>query len=160
MAFNDLPTVTNIDLPRYTGIWFEIARLPNRFEKGLKCITASYGIKGNGKIEVVNAGNLINNPKKVKQSTGKAWVPDNKFPGRLKVQFFWPFSGDYYIIELDPDYRYALIGEPGRKYLWILSRTRELDEPVYQHLLDKATSLGFDTSLMIRDAHDCSGHFH
>ena len=91
-----LTTVKSLDLKRYQGTWYEIARLPNSFEKNLIAVTATYSIKGNGKVEVLNQG--YKSGLKRKSVTGTAWVPRKEYPGRLKVRFFWPFSGDYYVI--------------------------------------------------------------
>ena len=154
LSSNDLPTVEEVDLNRYAGLWYEIARLPNSFEKGLECVTASYTLNPNGKVEVLNKG-FSAKKGAFKSSKGKAWVPDDNFPGRLKVSFFWPFAGNYYIISLDKDYAYALVGDPSRKYLWVLSRTKKLDELIYSELLEKARTNGFDVDKMLLIKHDC-----
>ncbi len=151
---NDLPTVEKVDLNRYSGLWYEIARLPNSFEKGLECVTATYTLKPNGKVEVLNKG-FSAKKGAFKSSKGRAWVPDGNFPGRLKVSFFWPFAGNYYIISLDPDYQYALVGDPSREYLWVLSRTNKLDEAIYAELLSTARTHGFATDQLLRVQHNC-----
>lgn len=152
----ELPTVQSVDLERYSGTWYEIARLPNRFEKDLECVTANYSINKDGTIKVVNRGIDISDNRKHKSAEGKAKVPDVNYPGRLKVSFFGPFYGNYYIIELDKDYQYALIGEPGRKYLWVLSRTKHLDEGIYNYLIDSAKKNGFNTSQLLKVKQDCN----
>lgn len=150
----DLPTVEQVELTRYQGLWYEIARLPNSFEKGLECVTATYTLKSNGKIEVLNRG--YSSSKGVyKSARGTARLPDPDEPGKLKVSFFWPFSGDYYILQLDDEYRYALIGDPSRKYLWILSRTKDLDAAVYNGLMDHAKIVGFNTDQVTETAQNC-----
>jgi apolipoprotein D and lipocalin family protein len=150
----DLQTVEQVELTKYQGLWYEIARLPNSFEKGLECVTATYTLKSNGKIEVLNRG--YSSPKGVfKSARGTARLPDPDEPGKLKVSFFWPFSGDYYILRLDDEYRYALIGDPSRKYLWILSRTKDLDAAVYNGLMDHAKNYGFNTDLVTETAQNC-----
>jgi apolipoprotein D and lipocalin family protein len=154
--YEDLPTVEKLDIQRYMGTWYEIARLPNKFEKGLECVTATYSIKDKGKIKVVNRGHSIEDNTKVETATGTAWVPDDDHPGRLKVTFFWPFAGKYYVIMLDKEYNYALVGDPSRKYLWILSKTKEPDESVIESLLGRAKELKFDTSKVIRINQSCS----
>jgi apolipoprotein D and lipocalin family protein len=146
----DLQVVDQLDLNKYQGLWYEIARLPNSFEKKLDRVTAHYSIRPDGKIKVLNKGYLIRDPSKYKQATGVAWVSDAKQPAKLKVRFFWPFSGKYWVIALDKDYRYALVGDPSRKYLWVLNRTKTLDENIYQQLMNTAREKGFDTSKIIR----------
>jgi len=147
--------VKAVDLRRYAGTWYEIARLPNTFEKGLKCITATYELREDGRITVINRGHKISDPGKVSAVKGVAWLPDKTITSKLKVQFFWPFSGDYWIMELDSDYRYALVGDPSFKYLWILSREKKMDEATIKKLLDRATDNGFDVKPIIRVEHDC-----
>ena len=140
----DLETVDEVDIEKYMGTWHELARLPNSFEKGLVCVTANYSIKDNGKIRVVNAGHKESDISKTKESTGTAWVPDPAKPGQLKVRFFWPFAGDYYIMKLGPDYKYSLVGSPSRKYLWILARNKRLDGTTINEILEYAHDRGFD----------------
>ncbi len=155
------PTTTGVkvvgyvDLNRYTGTWYEIARFPNSFERGLKCVTATYTLRDDGRITVLNKGHKIENPSLVKQSQGVAWVPDKTYPAKLKVRFFWPFSGDYWIIALDPSYRFVLVGDPSLKYLWVLSRTKIMEEADYRHLLDKAKENGFDISKLMLVEQNC-----
>ena len=140
----ELDTVDELDLEKYSGTWYEIARLPNNFEKNLICVTANYSIKDNSKVQVINKGHREDNPSKLKESKGTAWVPDSDEPGRLKVSFFWPFAGDYYVMQLDPDYKYSLVGSPTRKYLWILCRNKRLDGPTINKLMEYAAEQGFD----------------
>ena len=140
-----LATVPNLDLERYSGRWYEIERLPNSFEKGLSCVQARYSLKADGTIGVENSGYGKDGWEKV---SGKALRKDPAKPGEIKVTFFWPFYGDYYVIDLDPDYHYALVGSPSRKYLWILAREPQLPEEQIQALKQKAEALGFDTAAM------------
>jgi apolipoprotein D and lipocalin family protein len=155
------PTTTGVkvvgyvDLNRYTGTWHEIARFPNSFEKGLKCVSANYTLRDDGRITVLNKGHKVENPSVVKQSQGVAWIPDKTYPAKLKVRFFWPFSGDYWIIALDPSYRFVLVGDPSLKYLWVLSRTKTMEEVDYRHLLDKAKENGFDISKLMLVEQNC-----
>jgi apolipoprotein D and lipocalin family protein len=151
-----LKTVPGVDLNRYTGKWYEIARLPNSFEEGLICCTAEYSLRDDGKFTVVNTGHKETDPSKSKSVKGKAWVPDPNEPGRLKVQFFWPFAAGYYVFHLDDaDYSYALVGNPSRKYLWILARDPQLDETLYQELVEVAKNNDFDTEKLLRVRQDC-----
>jgi len=152
----NLSTVKEVDIQKYAGQWYEIGRLPNSFEKGLECVTATYTLKNNGKIGVLNQGHSLKKPGKISTAKGTAWVPDEAYPGRLKVSFFWPFAGDYYIISLDDNYSYALVGDPSRKYLWVLSRTKLLDNTIYAELLEIARNKGFDIEQMITVNQECN----
>jgi len=147
--------VQSVDLKRYTGLWYEIARLPNPFEKNLKCITATYTLREDGRITVLNSGHKISDPADVSSSEGVAWVPDKNVPAKLKVRFFWPFSGNYWIIHLDKDYKYVLVGDPSFKYMWILCREKVMDEATYKMLLDRAVIEGFDIKPLIKVEQDC-----
>lgn len=140
-------TVTALDLNRYLGTWYEIARFDHSFERGLEGVTATYSLKEDGKIKVINKGykNSLNGEPKV--AIGKAKLTDD--PGRLKVSFFWIFYADYLVMELDKDYKWVLIGSKSDKYLWILSRTPQLEESVKQHILKLARERGYDTSKLI-----------
>jgi len=161
MIFNSaipqkVPAVVSVvDLRRYSGTWYEIARLPNFFERKLKCTSATYTLRADGKITVLNAGNYLSDPKKSTSSAGVAWIPDKNSPAKLKVQFFWPFSGDYWIMELDKEYRYVLVGDPATKYLWILAREKKMEESTYRMLLQKAVDNGYDVKSIIRVEQDC-----
>jgi apolipoprotein D and lipocalin family protein len=144
-----LATVNSVDLNRYTGVWYEIARLPNRFEKGCAAnVTANYTQQSDGKIEVINQCQKNNN--QIKRSKGTAKVVDNSGNAKLKVTFFWPFYGDYWILDLGKNYEYAVVGEPSRKYLWILSRTPQMEEGLYQTLLSRMSAQGFDTKSVVK----------
>ena len=135
-------------MDRYLGKWYEIARLPNSFERHLTMVTATYTVKPNGKIEVLNQG--YKNGLKRKSIKGTAWVPAKDFPGRLKVRFFWPFSGDYYVIALDDNYQYALVGSPSRKFLWILAREPEISDEDYTRYEAIAREHGFRVEELIK----------
>jgi apolipoprotein D and lipocalin family protein len=151
-----LPSVvSDVDLNRYKGLWYEIARLPNFFERKLKCTSATYTLRPDGKITVLNKGNYISDPQKTNSAEGVAWIPDKQSPAKLKVQFFWPFSGDYWIIYLDEDYRYVLVGDPSFKYLWILCREKNMDEATYRMLLRKAIDNGYDVKSIIKVEQNC-----
>jgi apolipoprotein D and lipocalin family protein len=144
-----LATVPAVDLKRYVGVWYEIARLPNRFEKNCAAnITATYTQRSDGKIEVINQCQKNNNV--MNRSKGTAKVVANSGNAKLKVTFFWPFAGDYWVLDLGQNYEYAVVGEPSRKYLWILSRTPQMDDGLYQQLLSRMTAQGFDTKSMIK----------
>ena len=148
--------VSTVDLNRYMGTWYEIARLPNYFERKLKCTSANYTLRDDGRITVLNKGFYLTDPQKSTTSRGVAWIPDKKSPAKLKVQFFWPFSGDYWIMELDKEYRYVLVGDPSLKYLWILAREKKMDDTTYNMLLKKAIDNGYNVKSIIRVEQDCN----
>jgi apolipoprotein D and lipocalin family protein len=145
-----LQVVPRVDLDRYLGTWYEIATIPQRFQKDCVGVTATYTLRDDGKIEVLNKCRKKTLDGELKTAKGKAWVVDKETNAKLKVQFFWPFRGDYWIIELDPDYQYAVVGHPERKYLWILSRTPQMDEDLYQDLMQRIADKGYDLSLIKR----------
>ena len=142
----ELKTVEHVDVARYMGKWYEIAKFPQRFEKGLVGITATYSLLPNGKVRVLNGGYDGDLNGRSRQAKGKAWVVDTSTNAKLKVSFFWPFAADYWIIELGDDYEYAVIGEASRKYLWILSRTPRMDGNLYTGLLKRLEEKGYDIS--------------
>lgn len=149
-------TVSYVDLKKYTGTWFEIARYPNRFQK--KCIgnvQATYTLRSNSKISVLNQ--CLEESGKTKIANGKAVVTDSVTNSKLKVTFFWPFYGNYWILDLDQNYTYAVVGEPDRKYLWILSRTPEIDPHLYSEILERIKDQGYDTTKLIRTKHSTPG---
>lgn len=143
----NIETVKSLDLQRYLGTWYEIARFDHRFERGIVGATATYSMRDDGKIKVLNQGykNSLNGERSVAEAKAK-FTGD---PGKLKVSFFWIFYADYFILELDDNYQWALIGSSSDKYLWILSRTPQLDEPTKNLLLEKAKKRGYDTSKLI-----------
>ena len=145
----DSTTVKNVDLKKYLGTWYEVARFPHSFEKNLEHVTATYSIREDGKIKVVNAGLYPDG--KPSRAEGKAYVPNESDSSRLKVSFFWIFYGDYFILELDEkNYTYAMVGSSSENFLWILSRTPEMDEKTYQMLIDSAKRRGYDLSKLIK----------
>ena len=142
----ELNTVDYVDLERYQGKWYEITKIPNRFEKNLIYVTANYTLKENGKIKVLNDG-YNTKKEKYEKAVGEAKVNG---PGKLGVSFFKPFYGDYYIMELDEDYQWVLVGSPSRDYLWILARTPQISEELITELSKKAENAGFDISRLKR----------
>jgi len=146
---NPLTTVEKVDLNRYVGKWYEIARNPAWFQKGCFASTAEYVPRKDGDINVINTCREGSVDGKLDTAKGKAWVVDKTTNAKLKVRFFWPFSGDYWVIDLGKDYEYAVVGEPGRKYLWILSRTPNMDEKVFGEILKRVESKGYDISKLI-----------
>ena len=145
----NVQTVNHVDLKRYAGNWYEIACCKNRFEKGcVSNVTAHYKLRDDGNIEIVNSCRRLDG--KLEAWRRIARVKDTSTNAKWNMGSFWPFSRDYWILDLDAEYRYAMVGEPRCKSLRILSRTRSLDEEIYQDLLRKAKSLGYDTSQTVR----------
>lgn len=141
-----LQTVPNVDLNKYAGKWFEIASFPQRFQKGCNCTTAEYTVTDKGYVTVENSCNKDSINGKQSYIKGKAFVEENSGNAKLKVQFFWPFKGKYWIIDLANDYSYAVVGHPNRKYLWILSRTATINNTTYQQIVARIKDKGFDIS--------------
>lgn len=141
-----LQTVTYVDLNKYSGKWYEIASYPQRFQKGCHCTTAEYTFSAKGYVIVENRCNRDSVNGKLSYIKGKAFVENNSGNAKLKVQFFWPFKGKYWIIDLASDYSYAVVSHPNKKYLWILSRTSKMDDTVYQQIISRLKSKGFDLS--------------
>ena len=143
-----LPTVAGVDLARYAGAWYEIALLPNRFQK--QCVAdtqARYRLDGD-RVEVLNRCRQADG--RVDDTKGRAKVVEGSGNAKLRVTFFWPFYGDYWVLALDPDYRHVLVGAPSRQYAWVLSRTPQMDEAALQALLDRAAELGFNKAAFRR----------
>lgn len=149
-----LETVDNVDVKRYLGKWYEIANLPNSFQKGCSCTSAEYELIDSTTIRVINR---CKKDGEIDDANGKAFLVEGTGNAKLKVQFFWPFRGDYWIIDLDKEnYSYAVVGTPSRKYLWILSRTPIMDESLYNSLLEKCKVKGFDVSKVVKTVQDCN----
>lgn len=139
--------VPQVDLDRYIGRWYEIAHNPMFFQRHCTSgTTATYTKEPDGRIGVHNRCNTADG---VQQANGHARVVEGSNNAKLKVTFFWPFSGDYWVIGLDPDYRWAVVGEPGRDYLWVLSRTRVLPSDQLQLALKSATDQGYDLRKLV-----------
>ena len=138
-----LQTVAKVELSRYTGTWFEIASYPQRFQKGCTGTTATYTLRDDGEIGVINRCRKGSLGGEEDSAEGRARVVDATTNAKLEVTFFWPFWGDYWIIDLGESYEYAVVGHPGRDYLWILSRTPTMDDTVYQGILDRLQAKGY-----------------
>lgn len=140
----DNSVVASVNLDRYLGIWYEIARFDHKFERGMDYTKAQYTLLEDGKISVLNTGMKNGQPA---EARGKAKTTD--YPALLRVSFFGPFYADYRIMLLDSDYRYALIGSGSNKYLWILSRTSQLPVGAKDELLAEAKRRGYDVGQLI-----------
>ncbi|WP_424812529.1 lipocalin family protein [Roseococcus sp. YIM B11640] len=148
-------TVASVDLARYSGRWHEVARLPQRFQdsSSLRCeeVTATYQPAAGGEISVLNeCVNALDPARPRRMALGSAYPVAGSQNARLKVTFFWPFYGDYWVLGLDPDYRWAVVGTPDRRNLWILSRTPELPPAEMERALGIARAQGYDLSGLIR----------
>ena len=145
----DSQPMPRIEVSRYMGRWYEIARYPQWFERGCHAVTADYSLRPDGSVAVVNTCRQGSVDGPVKTARAKAWPVD---PGnsRFKVRFFWPFDGDYWIIMADPAYRWAVVGHPRRTSLWILSRTPALPDGVEAEILRKVAALGYDPARLER----------
>jgi apolipoprotein D and lipocalin family protein len=152
-----LETVNFVDINRYIGEWYEVARYEHKFQKGCVGSKATYSLRDDGKITVVNECFEKSFSGNIRSVKGKAWVVDKQSNAKLKVSFFWPFSGDYWVIDLGENYEYAVIGHPGRKYLWILSRTPEMDENVYNEILDRLEKQDYDTTKLFTSPQQVKG---
>ena len=137
----DLKVVANVDLAKYCGTWFEIASFPQQFQKGCECTTAEYTQTDKAYLTVENRCSRNGTESYIK---GKAFIDKNSNNAKLKIQFFWPFKGKYWIIDLAADYSYAVVSNPNKKYLWILSRKVTLDKDVYNGIVKRLTEKGFD----------------
>lgn len=143
-----LPTVAAVDLNRYSGDWYEIALLPNRFQSMCVADTQAQYHQDGDVIRVKNRCRTADGA--IEEANGIAKVVSGSNNAKLRVSFFRPFYGDYWILALDPEYRWVLIGEPKRKYGWVLARTPNLDDTTLQLALDKAAALGFERAAFQR----------
>lgn len=148
-GFPPLTTVSHVDLTRYMGVWHEIARIDHSFQKGCIKSSATYTLLPDGEVEVINR--CVNEKDgRLREAKGRAWSVDPEGNARLKVSFFWPFRGDYWIVDLGKEYEYAVVGSPNRQYLWILARQPPMDEIVYKGILERLASQGFAVDLLVR----------
>ena len=145
LSTSDIAVVQNFEPERYMGTWYEIARLPQYFERDLDEVRAQYTLNDDGTIRVVNSGVKDGEPQSI---TGKAKLkhPDTKpLTGELRVSFFWPFYSDYRVIELAPDYSYAVVTGGSMDYLWVLARKPTMEKKQLDDILGRAKANGFET---------------
>lgn len=148
-------TVDTLELDKFLGKWYEIARYPHSFEKNLVGVTATYSMRDDGKINVLNEGFKNTLDGEHSFATGKAKIKDPHNPAHLRVSFFWIFYSDYLVMELDSEnYNWAVIGSSSAKYLWILCRTPQMDEKVLNELKAKVVARGYklDNLIMVNQA--------
>lgn len=148
-----LRTVPHVEVERYLGTWYEIARFPHRFQRGCTATTAEYALRKDGDLDVVNRcrDGTPDGPEKV--ARGRARIVDRATNARLEVSFFRPFWGDYWIVELGDDYGYAVVGHPSRDYLWILSRAPAMSPELYAGILERLRAQGYETERLERTVH-------
>lgn len=142
-----------MDIESYLGKWYEIALYPNWFEKGCYRSTALYEKLEDGRIKVTNQCRMHGPEGELNEAIGIATIFDKKTNAKLKVQFFWPFKGNYWIIDLEKDYRHAIVSEPNRQYLWILSRSPDMDAQTLEYLKEKIRKSGFDLNYLKMTMH-------
>lgn len=142
----DNSTIETLDVARFMGKWYEIARYDHRFEKDMTNVSATYTLLDNGRIEVLNAGYKNGEYKEIK---GKAKQPNPDDPGKLKVSFFLWFYSDYYILDIAPDYSHVIIGSSTDKHLWIMSREPVLPDNILSELIEKIRQRGYDTDRLV-----------
>lgn len=152
-----LQTVERVDIEKYLGRWYDIASYPASFQKGCRCTTADYElVPGKKYIRVINRCIRFKHDKsKITTARGKAFIVEGSNNARLKVQFFWPFRGDYYIIGLAGDYSWAVVGHPQRKYLWILSRESFMPTHTYNDILNLIRQKGYDLNRLVKTPQNC-----
>ena len=152
-----LETVESVELERYLGTWYEIASYPQWFQKGCTATTANYTLREDGLIEVLNQCRRGSLDAPVDEAVGLARVSNVSTNAELEVSFFRPFWGDYWIIDLDSDYQYAVVGDPGRDYLWILSRTPAMERMLFVEVLARIEAKGYEISRLQKTKHSPQG---
>lgn len=136
-----------VDLKLYAGRWFEIARYEQPFEKGCEGVTAEYSLGPNGMIIVVNRCRMVG---RTREARGRARIVDHETAAKLKVSFFGPFYGDYWVLDHADDYGWSIVGEPSGRYLWILARSAIPPATIVDAVVDRAAAMGYDTSMLVR----------
>lgn len=141
-----LEVVNNLDVKRYMGKWYEIASIPMKEQQDCVGTTATYTLKDNGEVKVFNECRQKTLDGKIINIEASAKVEDKNVPAKIKVFFFWIFGGDYWVIDLDKDYNYAVVGNPSRNYAWVLSRTPTMSDKIYNEILEKLKTKDYDIS--------------
>ena len=137
-----------VDVERYVGRWYELARYENRFERGCEGVTADYKLRPDGSLDVVNTCREGTTDGKSSSADGHATVVPDSNGAKLEVSFFWPFYGDYWVLDRGDDYEWAIVGEPGGTFLWILSRDATPPPEVMEGHIKRVRELGYDTKLL------------
>jgi apolipoprotein D and lipocalin family protein len=141
-----IPVAERVDLERFMGDWYVIANIPYILENGKVATLDRYAKRPDGRMDNIFLFRKGSFDAPEQEWRGVSWVHNHETNAEWRVQFIWPFRVPYLVIDLDPDYRWAVIGHPSRDYFWILARTRSLPEDVYRGILDRATTQGYDTS--------------
>ncbi len=142
-----------VDLQKYLGRWYELARYEASFQKGCEGVTADYALRPDGAVKVVNSCRQDSPSGPLRSAEAKATVVENSGGAKLRVTFFWPFTGDYWVLDRAQDYSWSIVGEPSGRYLWVLSRDPRPPEAQYQALVARVAELGYDTRLLRRTRH-------
>lgn len=145
-----LTTVPKVELNRYLGTWYEIASFPQGFQRGCTATTANYTLREDGEIDVLNRCRKERLDGEESAAKGRARVVDSTTNAKLQVSFFRPFWGDYWVIDLGPDYEFAVVGHPGRDYLWILSRTPTMEPAMYEEIVSRLKARGYETERLVK----------
>jgi len=150
LHLEQLKTVPSVDLARYLGTWYEIANFPQRFQRGCTASTATYSLRTDGDIDVINRCRMDTPDGPEKVARGRARVVDKTTHAKLEVSFFRPFWGDYWVVDLGANYEFAVVGHPSRDYLWILARQPRLDPQVYDAIVSRLAAQGYETNRIER----------
>jgi apolipoprotein D and lipocalin family protein len=142
-----------VELSRYLGKWYEQGRYDASFQQGCEGVTAEYASKEDGTVAVVNTCREGSATGTMRTASATARVVEGSNGAKLKVSFFQPFEGDYWVLDRAPDYSWSIVGEPSGKYLWILTRRQQIGQQEYGRLVSRAGSLGYDTTLLRRTSH-------
>jgi apolipoprotein D and lipocalin family protein len=148
-----LQVVPKLDLDRFQGTWYEIAHNPWFVQKDCFAMIAHYKLVEDGKIKVTNICRDNGFDGEISQIEGKAWVVEEKTQAKWKVQFIWPFKLNYWVIEIDKDYQYAVVGEPDKDNVWILSRQPHLDKKILDKIMENTQAKGYDLSKIVWTPH-------
>lgn len=140
--------VKSVDLQKYMGRWYELFRYEASFQKDMEAVSADYSLNGNGTVKVVNRGRKGGLDGKIKESIGKAKVADTATNAKLKVSFFGPFYGDYWVLDHDDSYEWSIVGEPSGRYLWVLTREAKPSAELQAMLEARVREIGYDWSLV------------
>jgi apolipoprotein D and lipocalin family protein len=145
-----IQSVAMVDQSRWMGRWYQIARLPNRFQKGCTGAYTDFSLRDDGQINVINS---CRNEKdgSLRQEKGHAWVIEPTSNARIKVSFFWPFRSEFWVIGLGKEYEYTVVASPNRKYLWIMSRTPTMSDDLYADIVKEIERQGFDINKILRE---------